>query len=672
MNTLSGGFGSSRVLYGGEGGGGLFELLETKVKASKFEKIFTSFYADWSVVANYGKGEHGRIWIIWEPEIFSVDVIKVEMQVIHVKVVHVASRGCFFCSMAYGVNRQEDREVLWKQLEQFGKLKALGTALDTLTFLKLEQISSSLPRITSNLGMAGFVLGLIVFWSAAWMDNFQIASAMFLPEGLMDHSPCVINFLGNIGSTKKPFKFFNVCTEYPRFLKLVADSWDGQIQGTLMFNAVKKLQRVKEALRVLNKQHFSSVISDDTSMEADLIQVQTKLNSDLVPEKIAEASIGFYKRLLGSSQNMERKVHHDVLDMGPVLNEEQGRNMCRPFNADDIVGNDITAAMLDFFQHGKLLNQVNTTMLTMVPKVENASKDVLKGYRDKQKSPRCTIKVDLRKAYDSISWDFIHDMLSALRFPAEFIKWIMQCISSASFSIMINGGLNGFFKGKKGIRQGDPMSPLLFVIVMEYLSKILRKVGGMRSFKFHSRCKMLNLNHLAVADDLMMFCYGDKKYVSLLVRALDIFGKCSGLQDILRVFGFVEGCTPFKYLGIPLNVRSLSNSDYDSLIDKMLARITCWSVLRKSPPISWDWICKTKKAGGLSMRDCETWNIAALGKYIWKIAQKEDSLWVKWVHVVYIKDSDSWDYKPKKNAGWVWKKLCKVKERLKEGFQNEG
>ncbi|XP_021729350.1 uncharacterized protein LOC110696371 [Chenopodium quinoa] len=170
--------------------------------------------------------------------------------------------------------------------------------------------------------------------------------------------------------------------------------------------------------------------------------------------------------------------------------------------------------------------------------------DVLKGYKDKQKAPRCTIKVDLRKAYDSINWDFIRDMLTALKFPAE----------------------------------------------------LLRKVGSMRSFKFHSRCKMLNLNHLAFTDDLILFCYGDKKYVSLLVKALSTFEKCSGLQasaektaiyfgnvarvvkqEILRVSGFVEGCTPFKYLGIPLNVRSLSNSDYDSLIDKMLARITCWS-----------------------------------------------------------------------------------------------
>ncbi|XP_021730795.1 uncharacterized protein LOC110697725 [Chenopodium quinoa] len=160
---------------------------------------------------------------------------------------------------------------------------------------------------------------------------------------------------------------------------------------------------------------------------------------------------------------------------------------------------------------------------------------------------------------------------------------------------MINGGMKGFFKGKKGIRQRDPMSPLLFVIVMEYLSRFLKKVGGLRGFKFHSRCKVLNLNHLAFVDDLMLFSYGDQKSISLLVRALKTFENCSGLQaspektaiffgnvsrlvkqEILHMSGFVEGCAPFKYLGIPLNVRSLSNSDYDGLIDKMLLRINCW------------------------------------------------------------------------------------------------
>ncbi|XP_021750452.1 uncharacterized protein LOC110716128 [Chenopodium quinoa] len=67
--------------------------------------------------------------------------------------------------------------------------------------------------------------------------------------------------------------------------------------------------------------------------------------------------------------------------------------------------------------------------------------------------------------------------------------------------------------------------------------------------------------------------------------------------------------------------------------------------------MSWDWICKSKKAGGLGMRDCTSWNTVALGKYVWKVAMKEDSMWVRWVHAVYIKEGYWWEYKPKKSAG---------------------
>uniref|UniRef100_A0A803N4Z2 Uncharacterized protein n=1 Tax=Chenopodium quinoa TaxID=63459 RepID=A0A803N4Z2_CHEQI len=105
----------------------------------------------------------------------------------------------------------------------------------------------------------------------------------------------------------------------------------------------------------------------------------------------------------GSSQVMEMSVHQEVLNMGPVLTEDQGRQICRPFSLEDvkqalwgieenkapgldgysskffkaswhIVGQDLSLTILDFFQNGKLLSQVNTTVLTMVPKVDNASK----------------------------------------------------------------------------------------------------------------------------------------------------------------------------------------------------------------------------------------------------------------------------------------------------------
>ncbi|XP_056688215.1 uncharacterized protein [Spinacia oleracea] len=86
---------------------------------------------------------------------------------------------------------------------------------------------------------------------------------------------------------------------------------------------------------------------------------------------------------------------------------------------------------------------------------------------------------------------------------------------------------------------------------------------------------------------------------------------------------------------------------------------------QKNSNISWDSSCCDKKQGGLGFRDVINWNIASIGKYVWAIASKQDNVWIKWVHVVYIKDGDWWDYMPVASASWYWKKICAIKERLK-------
>lgn len=84
----------------------------------------------------------------------------------------------------------------------------------------------------------------------------------------------------------------------------------------------------------------------------------------------------------------------------------------------------------------------------------------------------------------------------------------------------------------------------------------------------------------------------------------------------------------------------------------------------KNGYVSWDNMCRGKRAGGLGLRNILLWNTAAVGKLVWNVANKKDMLWVKWVNEVYIK-GDSWqDYKPTANASWSWKCICKVKQEL--------
>lgn len=83
------------------------------------------------------------------------------------------------------------------------------------------------------------------------------------------------------------------------------------------------------------------------------------------------------------------------------------------------------------------------------------------------------IKLDLQKPYDRFNWRFLHAVLTNLGFDLVFIKWILTCISSLSFEVLVNGGKLNQLKPSRGLRQGDPLSPYLFILKQEVLSRLL-------------------------------------------------------------------------------------------------------------------------------------------------------------------------------------------------------
>lgn len=205
------------------------------------------------------------------------------------------------------------------------------------------------------------------------------------------------------------------------------------------------------------------------------------------------------------------------------------------------------------------------------------------------------LKIDLHKAFDTLDWDFIMFTLEALNFPPAFRTLIKKCLTTTHFSIAINGESCGYFKGTRGLRQGDPLSPYLFVLALEVLSQLLIGKYTDGSIGFHPQTEDLQLTHLAFADDLMIFSDGTVNSIKCIADTLEDFALWSGLRmnksktelyvaglnndetaDIARL-GFNIGSLPIRYLGLPLMHRKLRISDYRPLLDKISANFNCWS-----------------------------------------------------------------------------------------------
>lgn len=107
-----------------------------------------------------------------------------------------------------------------------------------------------------------------------------------------------------------------------------------------------------------------------------------------------------------------------------------------------------------------------------------------KDYHLEVGPPRCAIKLDISKAFDTLNWGFLFSVMRRMGFPSRFIDWVRVCITSGMFSIKLNGSLEGYFSGKAGLRQGDPLSPYLFVLDMEVLTSYLNKAIVSVGFRY--------------------------------------------------------------------------------------------------------------------------------------------------------------------------------------------
>ena len=156
---------------------------------------------------------------------------------------------------------------------------------------------------------------------------------------------------------------------------------------------------------------------------------------------------------------------------------------------------------------------------------------VLHYLKTSKAEQRCSmaVKTDMSKAYDRLEWDFIALVLARLGFYRSFISWIIQCISSVTFSFLINGLPRGKVVPSRGIRQGDPLSPYIFIMFSEVLSGLCNRAqeeGLIQGIKVARGCP--RVNHLLFADDTMFFVSANESNCEALKNILTTDEDASG------------------------------------------------------------------------------------------------------------------------------------------------
>nr|XP_016512294.1 PREDICTED: uncharacterized protein LOC107829334 [Nicotiana tabacum] len=509
-----------------------------------------------------------------------------------------------------------------------------------------------------------------------WMLQCGHLTAVYGELFISDHTPLLIPMREARRNIKVPFKFFNdpeaIKEEFVSFYKY------------LMETAASKLP----AVNILVMRNFPCLSHTQ----------QLELCAPITEEEIYEglSSIGDDKA-------------PGIDDFNVVFFKQ---TWC-------IVKNEVYEAVQDLFTTGTLYKAINCTTLTLVPKVPNPdtvkdygpiasctvlykitakvitsrlqkvmayiilearagfipgrkiadniilAHELIKSYGRKHISLRCMIKVDLQKAYDSLEWIYLEQVMEGLRFLEKFIKWVMNCIKTVNYSIILNGESVAPFNAAKGLIQGDPMSHFLFAIAIEYLSRLLKDLQHEKSYKFHPRCRRLGITHLSFVDDLLLFARGDSEYVERLHACFTTFSAASGLQANLTKSAVYCG--------------GMAHREKEAIVQQLAkviqivethCRSSLWSgsdTITKKALITWEKICLPKSTRGLNLHNLQVWNNAAIAKTHWDLTHKQDKLWIKWIHAYYIKDQSLGTMTIPQTSSWM-DRLLTVDRLLRWGL----
>ncbi|KAL5566188.1 hypothetical protein UlMin_029352 [Ulmus minor] len=421
-----------------------------------------------------------------------------------------------------------------------------------------------------------------------------------------------------------------------------------------------------------------------------------------------------------------------------------------------VVGEDVTEACLGFTNRGLPLGNINETIITLIPKIKNPTRitefrpislcnvlykiiskmlanrmrkvldyiisgeqsafipgrlisdNAIIGFeclhaikRRKTKKNHLALKLDMEKAYDRVEWDFIRNVMGKLGFSVGWTNKVMACISSVSYSFQFNGQKFGQLSPSRGLRQGDPLSPYLFLLCGEGLSSLLHQyeqAGRIQGLK------------CAMKEVLNLYEAASGQVVNLLKSAVCFSPRLPEVEaaSMAVLLGIPRVRCHEKYLGLPCFTGKNKQGIFSSIKDRVWNKLCGWkskllsaggrevlskAVIQAIPsyamnlfklPISlinelhrlcaqfwwggdsekrrmhwctWEKLCVHKADGGMGFRDLRLFNRALLAKQAWRIHTSPTSLVSRVLQGLYFHQSSFLEAKVNSSSSFVWRSI---------------
>ncbi|VFQ93666.1 unnamed protein product [Cuscuta campestris] len=509
-----------------------------------------------------------------------------------------------------------------------------------------------------------------------------------LPRACSDHKALLLSC--SVSSNKGPlaFRFLNPWIHHTNFIPVVKECWTKSPIVGGMHGLVAKLKDLKTCLKAWNMDEFGHIL--DNLKNADIYANTTQ---QLYEDNPTEAN-----RIRNSSQIRDAAITHfssqimahaeppplHNLSHIPSLLSEMENTMITALPTLEEVKNavwdlDSNSASGPDGYNGLFFR---TTWDIIKEDMLKASKEIFLG---KTFGGNVIVKIDMAKAFDTLRWDNLGANLLQFGFSNKAASLLMAKLRGRMLSVLINGQPAGYFPMTRGVKQGDPLSPLLFVIASEGLSRLLNRSMEESHIHLYNMGSVKFIGHLTYADDIMIFTKGDSINLLKLRKLLDEYSSDSGqvinsakskfyvkettnsthLQNMEKILGMHLRTLPFTYLGATIYKGQLKKYHCGNLMDHFDKHIHSWMAnffwgRRHSSQLhhwkSWKNLCQPSSAGGLDIKDLHTLQQNQLINLWWRV-NHDTGVLANTMQAIYMRKGT---IKEKLTDSTPWKRICRV------------